>query len=149
MKVTVYLSGEIHTDWRNEIKDGAMKYGLDIEFVSAVTDHDASDSAGDVLGPEDSSFWRDHKSAKVNNIRTKTLIKKSDLAVIRFGEKYKQWNAAFDAGYAAALNKSIIVIHNEEHQHALKEVDAAAAAVAKDQTQVVRILKYILEGSLK
>ena len=105
MRFTVYLSGEIHTEWRNEIQQGAEKYGIDIEFVSAVTDHDASDSAGDHLGTEDNPFWRDHKSAKVNAIRTKTLIEKSDMAVIRFGNKYKQWNAAFDAGFAAALRR--------------------------------------------
>ena len=68
--------------------------------------------------------------------------------IVKFGEKYKQWNAAFDAGYASALGKSIVVIHNDDHQHALKEVDASAAAVAKDQNQVVRILKYILKGSI-
>ena len=146
MKVTVYLSGEIHTDWRNEIKDGAKKYGLDIEFVSGVTDHDASDSAGDVLGPEDSSFWRDHKSAKVNNIRTKTLIKKSDLAVIRFGEKYKQWNAAFDAGYCAASGTPYITLHADDIVHPLKEVDGYAMAWTKTTEQVIEILKYITKS---
>ena len=70
------------------------------------------------------------------------------MVIVKFGDKYKQWNAAFDAGYAAALNKSIIIIHNEDHQHALKEVDAAASAVASDQKQVVRILKYVLQGNL-
>ena len=146
MIVTVYLSGEIHTDWRNEIKDGAKKYGLDIEFVSGVTDHDASDSAGDVLGPEDSSFWRDHKSAKVNNIRTKTLIKKSDLAVIRFGEKYKQWNAAFDAGYCAASGTPYITLHADDIVHPLKEVDGYAMAWTKTTEQVIEILKYITKS---
>ena len=146
MKVTVYLSGEIHTDWRNEIKDGAQKYGLDIEFISAVTDHDASDSAGDVLGPEDSSFWRDNKSAKVNNIRTKTLIKKSDLAVIRFGEKYKQWNAAFDAGYCAASGTPYVTLHADDIVHPLKEVDASAMAWTKTTEQVIEILKYITKS---
>ena len=146
MKVTVYLSGEIHTDWRNEIKGGAQKYGLDIEFVSAVTDHDASDSAGDVLGPEDSSFWRDHKSAKVNNIRTKTLIKKSDLAIIRFGEKYKQWNAAFDAGYCAASGTPYVTLHADDIVHPLKEVDASAMAWTNTTEQVIEILKYITKS---
>ena len=146
MKFTVYLSGEIHTDWRNEIKDGAQNYGLDIEFVSAVTDHDASDSAGDILGAEDSSFWRDHKSAKVNNIRTKTLIKKSDLAVIRFGEKYKQWNAAFDAGYCAASGTPYITLHADDIVHPLKEVDGYAMAWTKTTEQVIEILKYITKS---
>ena len=92
MQLDVYLSGEIHTNWREQIIAGCKENGLSISFSSAVTDHDASDSAGDLLGAEDKSFWRDHKSAKVNAIRTKTLIENCDVAIIRFGEKYKQWN---------------------------------------------------------
>ena len=149
MNWKIYLSGEIHTDWRDQIKKGCEMRDLPVSFCSAVTDHEASDAAGDGLGAESNSFWRDHKSAKVNSIRTKHLVQSCDIAVVRFGDKYKQWNAAFDAGYAAALGKSIIVIHNEDHQHALKEVDASAAAVASNQTQAFRILKYILEGTLK
>lgn len=143
MKLTVYLSGEIHSNWREEIKRGAVQHGLDIAFTSAVTDHDASDAAGDPLGAEDRPFWRDHKSAKVNAIRTRTLLEKCDLAVIRFGERYKQWNAAFDAGYCAALGKPYITLHDEELIHALKEVDAAALAWASGTDQVVDILRYV------
>lgn len=144
MAFTVYLSGEIHTDWREEIKKGAAERGLNITFTSAVTDHDASDAAGDHLGPEDNQFWRDHKSAKVNAIRTKTLIEKSDLVVVRFGDKYKQWNAAFDAGYCAALGKPYITLHDPDIIHPLKEVDAAALAWATTPAQVVEILAYVL-----
>lgn len=144
MAFTVYLSGEIHTDWREEIKRGAAAKGLNITFTSAVTDHDASDAAGDHLGPESSSFWRDHKSAKVNAIRTKTLIEQSDLVVVRFGDKYKQWNAAFDAGYCAALGKPYVTLHAEDIIHPLKEVDAAALAWATTTEQVVDILAYVL-----
>ena len=143
MSLTVYLSGEIHTNWRDEIKQGAEKHGLDIIFTSAVTDHDASDTAGDHLGAEDNPFWRDHKSAKVNAIRTSTLIKNCDVAVIRFGDKYKQWNAAFDAGYCAALGKPYITLHAEEIVHPLKEVDAAALAWATTTEQVVDTLRYV------
>ena len=100
------------------------------------------------MGSEENNFWKDNKGASINSIRTKKAIKDSDVVIVKFGEKYKQWNAAFDAGYASALNKSIIVIHNDDHQHALKEVDASAVAVAKDQSQVVRILKYVIDGSL-
>ena len=145
MRFTVYLSGEIHTEWRSEIQQGAEKYGIDIEFVSAVTDHDASDSAGDHLGTEDNPFWRDHKSAKVNAIRTKTLIEKSDMAVIRFGNQYKQWNAAFDAGYCAALGTPYVTLHAEDIVHPLKEVDAAAMASTTTTEQVVQILKYVTQ----
>lgn len=144
MAFTVYLSGEIHTDWREEIKKGAAERGLNITFTSAVTDHDASDAAGDHLGPEDNQFWRDHKSAKVNAIRTKTLIEKSDLVVVRFGDKYKQWNAAFDAGYCAALGKPYITLHDPDIIHPLKEVDAAALAWATTPAQVIEILAYVL-----
>lgn len=144
MKLKVYLSGEIHSDWRKQIIEGCKQENLDISFYSAVTDHDASDAAGDVLGEEANSFWRDHKSAKVNAIRTRTLLEKSDIAVIRFGDKYKQWNAAFDAGYCAALGKPYITLHSEEIIHPLKEVDAEAKAWAETPDQVVKILKYIL-----
>ena len=147
--LNVYLSGEIHSDWRQEIIKLCKKENLNISFSSPVTNHEASDNCGvEILGHEEKNFWKDNKGASINSIKTRKSIKDCDIVVVKFGEKYRQWNAAFDAGYAAALNKSIIVIHNEEHQHALKEVDAAAAAVAKDQHQVVRILKYILEGSL-
>jgi YtoQ family protein len=148
--LNVYLAGEIHSDWREEIIRLCKKDKLNINFSSPVTNHEASDNCGiDILGAEEKNFWKDNKGANINSIRTKKSIKNCDVVIVKFGEKYKQWNAAFDAGYAAALNKSIIVIHNEEYQHALKEVDASAAAVAKDQNQAFRILKYILEGSLK
>ena len=147
--LNVYLSGEIHSDWRQEIINLCNKENLEISFSSPITNHEASDNCGvEILGNEQKNFWKDNKGANINSIKTRKSIKDCDIVVVKFGEKYKQWNAAFDAGYAAALNKSIIVIHNEEHQHALKEVDAAAAAVAKDQHQVVRILKYILKESL-
>ena len=147
--LNIYLSGEIHSDWRQEIINLCNKENLEISFSSPITNHEASDNCGvEILGNEEKNFWKDNKGANINSIKTRKSIKDCDVVIVKFGEKYKQWNAAFDAGYAAALNKSIIVIHNEEHQHALKEVDAAAAAVAKDQHQVMRILKYILEGSL-
>ncbi|MDB4089879.1 YtoQ family protein [Gammaproteobacteria bacterium] len=147
--LNVYLSGEIHSDWREEIIKLCNKEDLNIKFSSPNTNHESSDNCGvEILGAEEKNFWKDNKGASINSIKTKKSIKDSDVVVVKFGEKYKQWNAAFDAGYASALNKSIIVIHGDEHQHALKEVDASASAVAKDQHQVVKILKYLLDGSL-
>ncbi len=141
----VYLAGEIHSDWRMEIEREASEAGLPVIFHAPVTDHSASDDCGvNILGAEPSSFWKDHKGAMINAIRTRTLIEKSDVVVVRFGEKYKQWNAAFDAGYAAALGKRLITLHPEEHDHALKEVDAAALAVCREPQHVVEILKYVL-----
>jgi YtoQ family protein len=147
MTLKVYLSGEIHTDWREQIIQGSQ--GLDVQFDSPVTDHDASDDCGvRILGAEPNKFWHDHKGAKLNAIRTRKGIEEADVVVVRFGEKYKQWNAAFDAGYAAALGKSLIVLHGADHQHALKEVDAAALAVAEEPAQVVQMLRYVLTGTL-
>jgi YtoQ family protein len=143
MNWTVYLSGEIHSDWRQHIMQGAATEKLPVVFTSAVTDHGASDAAGDVLGAESDNYWRDHKSSKVNGIRTKTLLENCDLVVVRFGDKYKQWNAAFEAGMCAALGKPYITLHDEDIIHPLKEVDAAAMAWAKTPAEVVAILKYV------
>ncbi len=147
MNLNVYLAGEIHTDWRDQIIAGAQD--LAITFTGPVTDHAASDDCGvAILGGEDQKFWHDHKGAKLNAIRTRKALADADIVVVRFGEKYRQWNAAFDAGFAAALGKSIIVMHSAEHQHALKEVDAAALAVAETPEQVVQLLRYTLHGKL-
>ena len=147
--MNVYLADEIHTNWRDDLITLCNKKKLEIQFFSPVTNHENSDNCGtEILGAEDQKFWKDIKGANINSIRTKKAIKDSDVVIVKFGEKYKQWNAAFDAGYAAALNKSIIVIHNEDHQHALKEVDASASAVASNNEEVVRILDYVLKGTL-
>ena len=142
----VYLSGEIHSDWRERIQNGAQTADLKIEFVTPVTDHARSDDCGvAILGPEENNFWHDHKGAKINAIRTRTLIEHADVVVVRFGDKYRQWNAAFDTGFAAALGKPIIILHDPEFTHALKEVDAAAQAVCQTPEQVVEILKYVIQ----
>ncbi|ROT99404.1 YtoQ family protein [Histidinibacterium lentulum] len=147
MTLQVYLSGEIHTDWRETVMAGCE--GLDIQFSAPVTDHPASDDCGvAILGPEEKKFWHDRKGAGVNAIRTRHLLEQADVVVVRFGEKYKQWNAAFDAGYASALGKPLVILHPEEHGHALKEVDEAANAVAETPEQVAQILRYVLTGRL-
>ena len=143
MEITVYLSGEIHTEWRNEIINKSNELNLPIEFLSPNTNHELSDDVGvEILGKEDKKFWHDHKSAKINSIRTKNAIDRSDIVIVRFGEKYKQWNAAFDAGYASAMSKSLIIIHSDENQHALKEIDSVAQAVVKNVDEVIKILNY-------
>jgi len=149
MTLSIYLSGEIHTNWREEIMDGCRAAGLDVAFSAPVTDHGASDDCGvAIMGAEPNKFWHDHKGAKLNAIRTRKGIADADVVVVRFGEKYKQWNAAFDAGMAAALGKSLIILHGADHQHALKEVDAAALAVAETPAQVVEMLTYVERGTL-
>jgi len=144
MELIVYLAGEIHSDWRERIVSGVEEAGLPVEFLAPVTDHPASDDVGvSILGSEEKDYWKDHKGALVNSIRTLTALERCDVVVVKFGEKYRQWNAAFDAGYAAALGKQLIVIHPPEFTHALKELDAAAQAVAETPEQVVKILEYV------
>ncbi len=149
MRWNVYLSGEIHSDWRPQIAAAVEAAKLPIDLMAPVTDHGASDSCGTtILGDEDKPFWRDHKGASINAIRTRTLIRRADAVVVRFGDQYRQWNAAFDAGYAAALGKPVITLHDSQLGHALKEVDAAALAVAETPEQVVRLLRYVIDGEL-
>ncbi|MFN8218101.1 MAG: YtoQ family protein [Solirubrobacterales bacterium] len=146
---SVYLSGEIHSDWRERIERGAAAAELPVSFSAPVTDHAASDDAGTgTLGEESEAFWRDHKGAGVNAIRTRTLIAAADIVVVRFGDKYRQWNAAFDAGYAAALGKPLLTLHDADLDHALKEVDRAAEATARTAEQVVDVLRYVIRGEL-
>jgi YtoQ family protein len=143
----VYLSGEIHSDWRQRIADGVSQAGLPVRLLAPVTDHAASDEAGtSILGEEEDQFWRDHKGAGVNAVRTQTLLRSADVVVVRFGDKYRQWNAAFEAGYAAALGTPLVTLHDGELTHALKEVDRAAMAVAETPEQVVEILRYAITG---
>ncbi len=149
MEWVVYLSGEIHTDWRETIVRETTIVRLPVQFTFPVTDHAASDRCGAaILGAEENKFWHDHKGAKLNAIRTRTLIESADIVVVRFGDRYRQWNTAFEAGMAAALEKPMIVIHSPEHAHALKEIDAAALAVAEDPHQVAQILVYVIRGKL-
>ena len=144
MKWKIYLSGEIHTNWRDELRLIASEAGLNVEFLGPETEHDLSDNFGaNILGSEDKKFWHDHKGAKINSIRIKRNIESADLVIVKFGDKYKQWNAAFDAGYSAAKGKSLIIMHEDDNQHALKEIDASALAVVKSNQQLIEILKYV------
>ena len=143
-ELNVYLSGEIHTDWRDQIVSMTKKKGLNVQFTSPVTIHENSDDCGvKILGSEEQSFWHDHKGAKINSIRIRRNIESSDIVVIKFGGKYKQWNAAFDAGYSAAKGKSLIIMHDDDNQHALKEIDACALAVVQNNQELIEVLKYV------
>ncbi len=146
---SVYLSGEIHTDWRERIAAGIASAGLPVDLSAPITVHEDSDDCGvAIFGAEPDKLWHDRKGAQLNAIRTRTLIEDADLVVVRFGEKYKQWNAAFDAGFAAALGTPYITLHPPEHDHALKEVDGAANAVARTPEQVVQALSYVIHGTM-
>jgi len=147
MTYGIYLSGEIHSNWREQIQVGLDGYDLDTKVFSPVTDHEDSDNVGvDILGAEDNPFWKDHKAAKINALRTTSLIKRADFVVVRFGDKYRQWNAAFDAGLAIGLGKPLITLHAPELTHALKEIDGAALAVTETPQQIVEIIRYISQA---
>ena len=149
MRWTVYLAGEIHSDWRTTLVSLASERSLPVEFCTPITDHSASDDCGAaILGPESSRFWHDQKGARLNAIRTRTLIGSSDVVIVRFGDRYRQWNSAFDAGMSVALGKPLIVIHPPALDHALKEIDAASLAVAAEPVQAVQVLEYVISGRL-
>ena len=148
--LNIYLSGEIHTNWRDEVIKLCKNENLSIKFSSPNTDHESSDNCGvEILGSEENNYWKDNKGASINSIRTKKAIKDSDVVIVKFGEKYKQWNAAFDAGYASALGKSLIIIHQDDFQHALKEVDASALAIVKNNRELLDIFRYVITGKLE
>ena len=143
-----YLSGEIHTGWRDNIKDKVLKLELPVNLLSPVTNHSVSDDCGiDILGEENKKFWHDYKGASINSIRTKSMIEKSDIVIVKFGDKYRQWNAAFDAGMAVTLGKSLITLHDESLDHALKEIDAASSAVCRNEDQVINTLRYVTSNT--
>lgn len=140
---TVYLAGEIHSNWREEIIVACKDF--DIKFLSPENNHASSDDIGkNIVGEQGSDFYNDNVSAKINSMRNITYLKRADIVVVKFGEKYKQFNAAYYAGYADALGKKLIIIHPDEFIHALKEIDGAASAVVKSQSQVSEILKHLL-----
>ena len=140
----VYLAGEIHSDWRQNIQKKVTEMKLQINLLSPVTDHTASDDCGiKILGDEQKKFWKDYKGAGINSIRNKNMIEKSDIVIVKFGDKFRQWNAAFDAGMAVTLGKSLITLHEENLDHALKEIDAASSAVCRTEEQVIETLHYV------
>jgi YtoQ family protein len=152
---TVYLAGEVHSDWRDRIEAGVTAAGLSVALCAPVTNHGDSDDCGAVIlgepcdGHEANAFWRDRLGASLNAVRTRTLLKGADIVVARFGEQYRQWNAAFDAGRAVAAGTPLITLHDASLDHALKEVDAAALVVCRTTDQVVDALAYAITGVLK
>tara|TARA_S200000501_G_C20374401_1_gene547622 strand:- start:14 stop:484 length:471 start_codon:yes stop_codon:yes gene_type:complete len=148
-RLKVYLSGEIHTQWRDKLKNSINDLQLKVVLLSPVTDHSLSDDCGvEILGQESKKFWHDHKGASINSIRTKNMIEKSDVVIVKFGDKYRQWNAAFDAGMAVTLGKSLITLHEESLDHALKEIDAASSAVCRTEEQVIQTIQYVVNGEV-
>ncbi|WP_078379356.1 YtoQ family protein [Sutcliffiella halmapala] len=146
MELTVYLAGEIHTSWREELQDKAKALDLPIRFVGPMTDHDRSDTIGElILGKQDNAIAKDEVASQINNLRTQLLMKKSDLVIALFGEKYKQWNTAMDASAALTLQKPLILIRPESLHHPLKELSNKANVTVETVSQALKVLHYIYE----
>ena len=149
MHYKVYLSGEIHTNWRDEIRILCEEKALPVIINSPNTKHEDSDDCGvNILGAEADKFWHDHKGASINSIRNSTLLKSTDILIVKFGDTYRQWNAAFHSGTAKALDKPIITLHENNLNHALKEINQSAVASCRSVSQVVQILSYVIKGNL-
>lgn len=146
MRLTVYLAGEIHSSWREEIKEKAQALKLPVDFVGPMEDHDRSDAIGEeILGKQPNAIYRDAAASSFNNLRTQVLMQKSDLVIALFGEKYRQWNTAMDASAAVAMGKPLILIRPEELHHPLKELSRKANATVETVNQAIKALSYILE----
>ncbi|MCJ7842784.1 YtoQ family protein [Lederbergia sp. NSJ-179] len=146
MRLTVYLAGEIHSEWRSDIKEKAQALNMPIDFVGPMEDHDRSDGIGEeILGKQPNAVYRDAAASSFNNLRTEILLRKSDVVVALFGDKYRQWNTAMDASAAITLNKPLILIRPEELHHPLKELSEKANVTVENVDQAMKALAYIFE----
>lgn len=146
MRLTVYLAGEIHTSWREDVKEQAKSLQLPIDFVGPMENHDRSDNIGEeILGQQPDPIFKDAAASSFNNLRTEVLMKKADIVIALFGDQYKQWNTAMDASAAVALGKPLILIRQEKHHHPLKELSRKAHVTAESVEQAVQALQYIFE----
>jgi YtoQ family protein len=131
------------------IAKGVAEKDLPVALTSPNTSHEDSDDCGNIiLGMQEERANWDQISAKMNSVRTKALLSEADVVVVRFGEKYRQWNAAFDAGYATAMGKPLITLHPPAISHMLKEVNASASVVCQEPEEVVQTLAYVIKGEL-
>ncbi|MCF3943279.1 YtoQ family protein [Oceanobacillus alkalisoli] len=146
MELTVYLAGEIHSDWREQLKTKAEEKNLPLNFVGPQTNHDLSDDIGEkILGKQPDNYYRDDAASAVNNLRTQVLMQKADVVIALFGEKYRQWNTAMDASAAITLNKPTILVRPEEFIHPLKELSNKATITVETIDQALEVLAYIYE----
>lgn len=142
MKFTVYLAGEIHSDWREQLKEQTKDLAL--EFVGPQSDHDLSDGIGEnILGEQPGDWYRDQAASNINNFRTQTMMNRADFVIAKFGEEYKQWNTAMDASAAIERGKPLIIIRPESAIHALKELENKANVAVESIEQAVQVIEYL------
>jgi YtoQ family protein len=144
--IVVYLAGEIHSDWRSRLREHVGELGVPVQFVGPQEAHDRSDSVGeDIVGEQPSARFRDLAGAGVNTLRTRVLLRRADLVIAHFGEKYRQWNTAADAGAALAAGVPLLLVRDPELTHALKEIEATAAFTVETLAQAADTIAYIFE----
>ncbi|MGE8206853.1 YtoQ family protein [Heyndrickxia sp. NPDC080065] len=146
MELTVYLAGQIHDNWREQVVQKAKERNLPLKFVAPQTDHERSDNIGeDILGKQPNNLFKDDAASSINNFRTQVLMQKADVVIALFGEKYKQWNTAMDASTALALGKPTIIVRPESLIHPLKELSNKANVTVETIDQAIDVLAYIYE----
>ncbi|TCP32031.1 YtoQ family protein [Scopulibacillus darangshiensis] len=147
MKLMIYLAGQIHDSWREDLRNKAGEMKLNVDFSAPMENHDRSDQIGEeILGQQPNAVLKDEAASAINNLRTKVLLNKADLVIAKFGESYKQWNTAVDAGEAVAMGKPLILIRPEKLHHALKELSNKAQVVVETEEQALQTIKYIFES---
>ncbi len=146
MDLVIYAAGEIHSDWRDQLRGYLEAAGVDAELVGPQEVHDRSDAVGeDILGEQPDARHRDLHGARANTLRTRVLMQRADMAVAYFGPEYKQWNTASDAGFALASGLPLVLVRAEEHVHALKELDALATFTCETLQQAAQAIAYVFE----
>ena len=144
VKLTVYLAGQIHDKWREELMKQTKDKGLSIDFVYPQTEHNLSDDIGEkILGKQPGDYYRDEASSAINNFRTTVLMEKADMIVALFGDQYRQWNTAMDATTAINKGKPLIIIRPKNLIYALKELSNKANVTVETIEQAVEVLEYI------
>ena len=148
MEFTVYLAGQIHDDWRDEVAQKAKEKNLPFTFVSPQTNHERSDNIGeDVLGKQPSNLHKDAAASSINNFRTQVLMQKADIVIALFGEEYRQWNTAMDVSTAITMNKPTIIIRPESLIHPLKELSSKANVTVETVDQAIDVLGIFSNNS--
>ncbi len=144
--ITIYAAGEIHSDWRNELRAALQSRGVRATVVGPQEVHERSDSIGeDVLGEQPGPRYRDLMGARFNTLRTRILMRRADAVVAFFGPKYRQWNTATDAGAAVASGLPLVLVRDSELIHALKELDALATVTVETLAQAADAIAYVFE----
>ncbi|WHY87005.1 YtoQ family protein [Neobacillus novalis] len=146
MELTVYLAGQIHDNWRDEVEKKAKEKNLPLVFVAPQTNHERSDNIGEeILGTQPGNLYKDDAASDINNFRTQVLMQKSDIVIALFGEKYKQWNTAMDTSTAIAMNKPTIIIRPNSLIHPLKELSNKANVTVETVEQAIEVISYIFK----